>query len=102
MRTEFAAIEKTLKELHEQILCLEGGNFWLGKYARAGLLREWEKQVVVRGVLKRMVEEMEVVWRCVYVEVTEVYVRSGLVDSEKRIVGEWDEEGEVEVEEFFG
>ena len=102
MRTEFAAIEKTLNELHEQILCLEGGNFWLGKYAREGLLKEWEKQGVVREVLRGMVEDMEVVWRCVSVEMTQVCVGRGLVDSEKRIVGEWDDEVGVEVEEFFG
>ena len=74
----------------------------MGKYARAGLLREWEKQVVVQEVLKGVVEEMEVVWRCIYVEVTQMCVKSGIVDSEKRIVGEWDEDAEVEVEEFFG
>ncbi|KAF8458172.1 hypothetical protein BGX38DRAFT_1156198, partial [Terfezia claveryi] len=90
-RTEFAEIEKTLRGLHEQILCLAGGNSWLGKYARAGLLKEWGKQVVVQEVLKGLVEEMEVVWRCVYVEVTQMCIEHGVVDSEKSIVGEWDE-----------
>ncbi|RPB19985.1 hypothetical protein L211DRAFT_895563 [Terfezia boudieri ATCC MYA-4762] len=98
VRTEFAEIEKTLRGLHEQILCLEGGKSWLGKYASAGLLKEWGKQVVVQEVLKGMIEEMEVVWRCVYVEVTQMCIRNGVVDSEKRILGEWDEREE----ELFG
>jgi len=74
---------------------LEGGNFWLGKYAREGLLGEWEKQVVAREVLRVVVEEMEVVWRCVCVEVVQACVGSGVLESEEKIV-EWGEGGEEE------
>lgn len=99
VRTEFAAIEKTLGGLHQQILSLEGGNFWLGRYARDGLLGEQGKQVEALEVLRGMVEEMEVVWRCVCVEATQVCAASGMMESEQRIVGKWDEEEEIE--EFF-